>query len=220
MAFATPSEIAEFISGINPDFGEEDINDVVLNATTQMIQLKTGRNWIIDAGPIYVDGRGECFVFCPIVPINELTGLFIINNDETEEEIAVDGDERQIVFNDQTGEIRSINNSNVFETQDGFINIFPEGLKNIRIEGSFGPDIAEYPALKLLQILLYLQKLAIQDPDKYGASDIVSEKIGEYSYVKSQMERGDLKNQRKTLDGQINDLYDLLTDSGSGVLAI
>lgn len=220
MAFATASEIAEFISKINEDFTEEDISDLLVDSTTQIIELKTGRSFEIDAGPLFIDGRGEPFIFCPTTPIVTLTALKIINTDGTEISLDIAGADKQIVVNEETGEIRKIDGLFLFETQDGAVSNFPVGIKNIKIEGTFGTDIEEFPLLKFLQILLYLQILAMQDPETYGSGDIVSEKIGEYSYTKSQMERGDVKNQRKTLDGQINDLISLLTDQSGSVLAI
>jgi hypothetical protein len=219
-SFATAQEIATYIGAIDSTFILSSVSSIILDATTRLIQQKTEKTWSINYGPLYLDGRGEDFIFSPVTPIASLTGVFIIAPDLSEDSLTVSGVDRQVWFNEETGEIKFID-ADVFDiVRDSVGSRFTKGIKNIRIEGVFGVDASSAPTLKLLQCLLYLQLLGLQNSE-FLVGDIKSEKIGEYSYQLSDMEKsGNPKNQKKTLEGWINDLIDSLRDTDNSFLAI
>lgn len=220
--YATASEVLEFAINLKSDLVIGDIKDVFMNSATQIIEVKTGKTWdAIISRSLYVDGRGEPFVFCPIRPILTLTALAIISPDTTEESLDVAGTDREVWYNDETGLISRINDCE--EIQRPYSGaVFPHGVKNIKITGTFGKVSTELPILKLLQILLVTQMLGLIFPSDFRLVDLKGEKIGEYSYTLADMEYStNNDNQRKTLDGYIAWLFAQLDEERDGrVLAI
>lgn len=189
-----------------------DIPDDFMDASGEIIEGKT-KVWEIVTADQYLNGEGTNFIFCPTVPINSLTGLYIIASDTSEESLDVSGTDRQVWFDGSTGQIRRIAvNRDIARYPDaGDLDapLFPTGLQNIRISGNFGKG--PYKILKVLQTMLIFQMLERIYPKEFKAGDIVSEKLGEYSYNIGVMEyTKDPKNQKKTLEGYIDWLFDQL----------
>ncbi len=215
--YATKDAILALGIKLKPDMVLADISDMFLNSATQIIEVKTGKTWdTIAATSLYIDGRGEPFIFCPITPILTLTGLKIIAGDTTEESLDVAGTDREVWYNDQTGLISRINSQeDIARPYSGAC--FPHGVKNIKIEGTFGKVSTELPILELLQTLLVFQMLGLIFPSQFRLSDLTGEKIGEYSYTLAAMEYSvNPNNQRKTLDGYINWLFEQLDQERDG----
>ncbi len=215
--YASKATILELGQKLKPDLVLADISDMFLNSATQIIEVKTGKTWDSPLTPIlYIDGRGEPFVFSPITPIRTLTEVAIIAPDTTEELLDVSGSDREVWFNDITGEIKRISSfEDIARPYSGAC--FPEGIKNIRITGTFGKVSTELPILELLQTLLVFQMLALIFPKEFRLTDLTGEKIGEYSYTLAAMEYSvNPDNQRKTLDGYIAWLFTQLEDERDG----
>lgn len=221
--YTTKSAIIAFISTIQSDvtIAESDISDVMLASTTEQINYRTDTVWEVYSGTLYVDGRGEDFVFSPITPIVTLTGVAIIAQDTTVESLILTGTSREVWWNEETGCIKRINwdESHIeVDPQEGLY--FPEGLKNIRLIGTFG-RATHANILAMLQTLLVLKLLTFKYPSTL-VLDLIMEKIGEYQYrVGDQATSRDPKNIKKTLDGYIEYLFDCLPkDDKLTVLAV
>lgn len=220
--YVTKQAVVDFAVSLKTDLTVADITDAMLTATTQMINKETDTYWQVYAGDLYVDGRGEDFIFSPIVPIVTLTAVKIIDIDTTEESLTVSGTDREVWFNEETGLIKRIDyyGSTDIQRDPDPGALFPEGVKNIKITGTFGR--ATYAELlAMLQTMLIIQMLRFKYPSEFN-TDLISERIGEYEWRASEMQYSkDPKNSKKTLDGYISYLYSMLPqDDKLCVLAV
>jgi hypothetical protein len=213
--YETKANILAFLQKLKSDLTLADITDMIYNASTEMINSKTDTYWEIFSGDLYQDGTGRDHVFCPVVPIATLTGLVIIATDETEDSLDVSGSDRQVWYNSKTGIIKRVNwYEDRIERDTDYGAIFPLGVQNIKITGTFGRDATNHDTLnilKLLQTFICMKILGFQFPSKFNVVDAIEEKIGEYSYRIGDMQyTTNLKNQKFTLDGYIDMLFGLL----------
>ena len=217
--YETKQNILTFIQKVNNKIVLSDITDAVYNSATEMINYKTDTNWEIFSGSQILNGTGENHVFSRIVPIVTLTNVVIIAKDETETELIVSGIDRQVWFNRDTGlierisirdDIRVTGSSTTIATSP----VFPQGIENIRITGTFGRVDGSHESvatLALLQTLIVMKQMGFMFPTLARASDLIQERIGEYEYRVGDMQYSNLdKNQKLTLDGYIAHLFDCL----------
>ena len=144
--------------------------------------------------------------------------IVVINKDETEIELTFEGLDRQVWFDEVTGKIEIIRKFEDIElglsgstTILGELGVFPEGVRNIRLEGLFGTDATAI--VKLLQLFIMAKQSALIDPQGYRALDLVAETIGKYSYELSG--KSTTRLQRKSIDEYIDFLFTCLPKENS-----
>jgi len=214
--YETRANILTFLQKVKSDLVLADITDTVYNASTEMINNKTDTYWEIFAGDLYINGEGTDRFFSPVVPIVTLTNVQLIFRDGTTEDLITSGVDKQVWFNDETGEIARIDKYGMDDiTRDPDPGPrFPEGLKNIKITGTFGRDASNHDSLnilKLLQTLLVMKIMNFQFPSDFRQVDLIQERIGEYEYRIGDMQTSKVgKNQKMTLEGYIDYLFNLL----------
>jgi len=214
--YASKSEVLGFLQKIKSDLTLADITDLVYFPPVQIINQRTDTHWEIFNGTILMDGHGENYILIPIVPIVTITEILIEKIDETTESLDLAGTDRQVWWNTDTGVLTRINPNNIDITRGrGFFDgpLFPRGQQNIAVTGTFGRDVGHdaEDILKLLHILLVMKIMNFQFPSKFRAVDLVQERIGEYEYRIGDMQYSRLdSNQKLTLDGYINMLFDTL----------
>lgn len=200
---------------------ETDIPDSAFDGAGQIIDKKTESRFSVFAGDLYVDGDSENYIICPKVPIVTLTAIAIIATDLTTEALVLTTSSRNAWFNEATGLIRRISvGSDKIEYGEDYSNsIFPSGVKNIKLTGTFGGTAANI--LQLLQIMETSRILGFY-MDFIKKTNLIEEQIGEYRYKLGDMQTGkDPLNARKTLDGYIEYLYQCLPkDDNEAVLGV
>lgn len=229
--YATSAEIIAWLQTIYPPFPASAITNAILNATTELIENRTQESWAIYAGSIFITGRDEGWIQCPITPILTLTGVNLYDIDGTVAALVipanpmggtVNGREAEIVWDPLSGIVRRVNDvkfvvdiNTLDETP-----VFSEsaGYDNVELIGTFGRG--PYQLLKILQCLLAQQMLRNIYPQL--DMQLESEKIADYQYRILSMERTqNFKNQRMTLDGYIERMFELLPkDYGENYVAI
>lgn len=213
--YATATEIYNFLVQIKPTLQLSEITDSLITLATQIINQRADATWDLFIGNLYLDGKNEDWIMCPKIPIQAITALTIISIDGTEESITISGTDKQVEINNETGEIRAFDlteTEKVVRDQDRFW-LFPKGLQNIRITGTFGVDAGGSASeiLKMLTIMLVMQNLRFKDPESFRQMDLVSETIGEYKWQVGDMQySSNLKNQKLTLEGYIDYLFNSL----------
>jgi hypothetical protein len=200
---------------------EADIPDSAFNGAGQIIDKKTESRFSVFAGDLYVDGDGQNYVICPKTPIITLTALSIIHTDLTTEALVLTTASRNIWYNEATGLIKriAVEVDRIEYGQEQVDSIFPTGVKNIKMTGTFGGTAADI--LALLQIMETSRILGFF-MDFIKKANLIEEQIGEYRYKLGDMQTGkDPNNARKTLDGYIEYLYTCLPqDDNQTVLGV
>lgn len=217
--YASKATIVSLLSQINPSvpFTESDLPDIVWHGSADIIDAKADTSFNAFTGDLYVDGQAENFIFCPRVPILTLTALKRINTDTTTVSYVVSGTSREVWFNEETGLIQLINDeeTGIEYGPPATSPVFPRGVKNIKITGSFG-DTSVTNILYLLQSLLCLQALNKLGYEKFSKLDMLEEAIGEYRYkIQDSQYAKDAANQKLTLEGYIDYLFKLLPKEDS-----
>jgi hypothetical protein len=214
--YATRVEIEAFASKMNPDFLSADLTDKEILAAQEIINERSDTVWNLFSGSKYVDGTGNPYIFSPIVPIVTLTSVKIIAIDTTETSLIVSGSTREIIADFETGMIKRVQGIGVEYGEENEIGpYFPLGVQNIKLTGTFGQNGASANTLNLLQTLLCILTLSKKFSGKYN-SDLVMERIGEYEYRTDPMQYSkNPKNQKMTLEGYIDYLFESLPKEGS-----
>jgi len=215
--FLLDQNITDFFNKIYAEFALTDIPAFVRDAAYQEIVQVTEVPWELSAQTLYVDGRGVATIFCPVLPIISLTELVVIDKNTNETSLIVDqtDEDRQVWYDGETGFIKLIKPIAGIEwgtDDDADVGIFPSGVQNIKIVGTFGTDQPK-AILTLLQLYIMLRHMSKMDPDKYGSADIISERIGKYQYTLSSGGSG--ANSRMSLDTMIEHLYEVLPRENS-----
>lgn len=214
MSYVTAEDMVVFLRDLFPAIQESDITSILFSASFDEINQRSETTWQVTSVNQLADGRGSSVIFCPIVPIQTLTAVIIIAKDETEESLIISGTDRQIWFDNETGKIEIIlgstgievsgNEESPFKTS----RVFPKGVRNIRMEGTFGRTTV--PAtVSFLQMLIILKYLSFQHPTRY-AVDLIQEKIGRYSKAFGVPANQAVQNQKRGIDGMIEYLYSVL----------
>lgn len=210
--YVDEDEIVDFMQIINSDFTEDDINELIVNSMYDMINRKMDTVYETTTTTLLADGHGTYTVWCPKIPIVDITRIAIINQDETEDEFDISGDDRNIWWDTSTGKIftkRDYENKIEVYPDDESLAYgkFPDRVACVKIEGTFG-QVAN-SLVKQLQLFLILKQYAILQPSVY-ATDIISEKIGRYEYKLLNASNVSPNNQRKGIDGWIAYLFEQL----------
>jgi len=220
--YATKADVVAFVNSsldVSDQICESDIADYEMLLAQEIINNRTDTYWEITSSPttLYLDGKGFTEIVCTLVPITSLTSISIIAIDGTETALVLTGINKNCVYDPDTGIIRRTytNNEEFQMDSDDRGAIFPEGIGNVKIVGTFGGVRSSTNILKMLQIMLVIQLLGKKMPS-IVTSDIFMEKIGEYEYRMSDklysVENKD--NKRLTLEGYINYLFDCLPKDG------
>jgi hypothetical protein len=200
---------------------EADIPDSAFDGAGQIIDKKTESRFSVFAGDLYVDGDGQNYIICPRTPIVTLTGLVIIKTDLTTEALVLTTSSRNVWYNEATGLIKriAVEVDRIEYGQEQVDSIFPTGVKNIKMTGTFGGTAANI--LALLQIMETSRILGFY-MDFIKRANLIEEQIGEYRYKLGDMQTSkDPNNARKTLDGYIEYLYQCLPkDDNETVLGV
>jgi len=220
--YTTKLEVVTYLNSLKSagetQLVETDIPDSAFNGAGSIVDEKTGSRFAVFAGDLYVDGDGQNYIICPRVPIITLTGVTIINPDTSTEALVVSGTSRNIWFNEATGLIKriAITVDRIEYGQEHVDCVFPFGVKNIKMTGTFGGTSAD--VLALLQILETTRILGFF-MDFIKKTNLIEEQIGEYRYKLGDMQTGkDPNNARKTLDGYIEYLYNCLPQNDNDSL--
>jgi len=177
-----------FRSVVGNDFALSDIPSVIRTGAYEMINQVSDYVWETpQSETIYIDGRGIETLFVPKPPIVEIISITVIDGELDETELVVDqtDTDRDIWYDTLTGRIELINSFSYLDTDENLIdeyNVFPNGIGNIKIVGRFGQST---PAniLSMLQLTIMMRQMSVIDPQVFGGSDIVKERIGKYEYV-------------------------------------
>ena len=213
--FITEDMMTEFFGIFVEDFEISNIPSFLRAAAYEEIVQRSGSDWTELESTFYVDGRGDEFVYFLEVPIVTLTAITIIAPDLTETVLTIDqaDTDRQIWFDAATGKIAIIGPpiSGIEYGTDGEQSVFPEGVQNVKIEGTFGQNT---PAniLSTLQLFTIMRLMGKIDPEFYAKGDMIKEKIGRYAY-----ELGGKATDRKSIEQMIDLFYDLLPNFNSFV---
>jgi len=215
--FLTEDEITEFFTLVDSTFTIADVPPFVRSAAYQEILERSDFDWEEKVQTIYEDGRGTKEVFCPVLPIIALTEVVIVSQTLGETSLNVDqtDDDRQIWYDAATGKIeiiQPIGGIEVAGADNATASVFPTGVQNIKLVGTFGQD-SPSSILSLLQLYLMLRNMARTDPAKWGKGDIVSEKIGKYQY--ELYGRGSTQSHRQSLDQYIDYLFSVLPSNNT-----
>ena len=215
--FLSDENIIDFFGKIDDEFVLTDIPAFVRDAAYQEIVQETNVLWDPITQSLYVDGNGGNKIFCPVVPIINLTWLVVIGKELSETSLIVDqtDEDRQIWYDGETGLIELIKPITGIEwgiDDDTDVGIFPTGVQNIRIVGTFGTASPE-AILILLQLYIMLRHLSKVDPEKYGSGDVISERIGKYQYTLGG--GGNITGGRMGLDAMIAHLFEVLPQENS-----
>lgn len=215
--FLTDDVIVQYFSLLKPDFVLADIPSFIRSAAWQEIIQRTSTEWTVDSETIYVDGRGDKYLFIPEPPIVSISSMTIIGKDLTETSVTVDqtDDDRQVWWDAETGKIELINYVQGIEygfdpEQDA--GVFPKGEQNIKIVGVFGRNTPAY-ILQMLQLLCMVRHMMRVEPSTYGKGDMVMEKIGKYAY--ELYGKSTTRSERMSLDQYIDYLFGLLPQSST-----
>jgi hypothetical protein len=212
--YTSKSEVVSYLNKLKgvgeTQLVEADIPDSAFNGAGEIIDKKTRSRFSVFAGDLYVDGDGQNYVICPRTPIITLTALVIIKTDLTTEALVLTTASRNVWYHEATGLIKriAVEVDRIEYGQEQVDSIFPTGVKNIKMTGTFGGTSAN--TLALIQILETTRILGFF-MDFIKKTNLIEEKIGEYSYKLGDMQTGkDPNNARKTLDGYIEYLYSCL----------
>lgn len=209
--YTTKLEVVNYLNNLKgageTQLVEANIPDSAFNGAGEIIDKKTKSRFSVFAGDLYVDGDGQNYVICPRIPIVTLTGLVIINPDTSTEALVLSGTSRNVWYHEATGLIKriAITVDRIEYGQEHVDCVFPSGVKNIKMTGTFGGIAANI--LALIQILETTRILGFF-MDFIKKTNLIEEQIGEYRYKLGDMQTGkDPNNARKTLDGYIEYLY-------------
>jgi len=202
--YVTTQEIVDFIELINPEFLSTDINDMIVNSTYEIINKQIGGEYEEQELILHQDGRGTKEIFCPQIPIVNVTNIAIVALSGEETPFIINGEDRNIWWDANTGLIwmRPTEETNV--EINNAINLFPDRPNSVKIAGTFGEIATDL--VKVLQLMMILKQYSLLQPSLY-ASDIISEKIGRYEYKLANASNVAPDNQRKGLDGYIEWLF-------------
>jgi hypothetical protein len=221
--FVTDAEIVEFFKGVteNASFAVTDIPLLIRgNATTagtafDLIVQRSQYNWQPSSitETLYFNGEGIRSFFVRPIPILTLTEVKVFYPGGSEYAYTLTGDDKNIWWDPDTGCVSTDQGTGAlggieFGTEPySAPDIFPNGLQNIMIKGTFGINT---PAIaKMLQLLIMYKQLEFQNPTVYKkAGNIVEEQIGRYSYKLGMI--GTSKTTYKSLDDYIDSLFDAL----------
>ena len=208
--YATKAEVVTILSSMGVTITTADVSDTLLNAAKQQIDGMTNTSWSYFINHyLYMDGRNGRVIFCPIIPIASLSEVTIIGKDLEETSFDLAGDDRQVWWDSATGKIEVIkyDTENIVVSTPSDWTIFPEGVRNVRIRGTFGKKPTE--SVKLLQSLIVYRSLSTTNPKSFDGNHN-KEKIGNYQYqLDSYGANGN------ALDNQINGLVMELKDADS-----
>lgn len=204
--YVTEQEIVDFMELINEDFTVNDISEVVVNAMYQVINSKMDTVYDEVTKSIYVDGTGDRFIFCPQIPMKNITKIAIVELNGEEVGFIINGLNRNIWWDENTGKVWTDREYFGIE-YNGDRAPFPNRPVSVRIDGTFGTVSTEL--VKQLQLMLILKQYSLMQPSVY-ASDIISEKIGRYEYKLVNASNVEPSNQRKGVDGWIAFLFECL----------
>jgi hypothetical protein len=220
--YTTKAEVISYLNKLKgvgeTQLVETDIPDSAFNGAGRIIDEKTDSRFSVFAGSLFVDGDGQNYVICPRIPIITLTALVMIHTDLTTEALVLTTASRNVWYNEATGLIKriAVEVDRIEYGQEQVDSIFPTGVKNIKMTGTFGGTCAEI--LALLQILETTRILGFF-MDFIKKTNLIEEQIGEYKYKLGDMQTGkDPNNARKTLDGYIEYLYTCLPEEDNDSL--
>lgn len=220
--FVTDDQIQEFFTIVNPKFTIDNLPDFVRASSYEEILQRTDNEWTVDDSEvtIYADGTKskQLFLDKDQLPITSISEIIIIAKDLTETEVIVDqtDSDRQVWWDPNTGLIEFIetcenNIEKCFDPIDWQVaNIWPKGLRNIKITGKFGRNT---PAniLSMIQLYVMLRHMSKLKPREYASGDVVMEKIGRYQYELAGKSSGG--TEKIGIDGMIDYLYSLLPNT-------
>lgn len=224
--YVTNAEITEFLIGVLNDatFVYTDIPIIIRGDPDNSIAgsafdyVNQRADYVFDdpvgASKTYLlNGDGSPNLFSPEAPILTITECVIIARDDTEEDITLVNPDKQLFWDSDTGLITLTPNGEVYygiEYGSTYytLSVFPAGLENVRIVGTFG--INAPPIIKLLQMLVMFKQLQFQQPHKYKvAGNLVREQIGRYEYQLGVI-GFDSSSKTASLDTYIDMLFDQL----------
>ena len=180
--YASAAEIAAILTSFGITVDATDITDQMLHSTKVMLEKKTGTKWVKYYNHrLWIDGRNHNSIMCPIIPISNLHEVTVIGKDLEETTFTMTGDDRQIWWDGETGKIEIIafDSYDIAKGPPFDYNYFPEGVKNVRLRGTFG-KLAD-DTVKTAQAFMVLKQLSMVQPKTY-ALGYSMEKIGNYQY--------------------------------------
>ena len=216
--FVTDDNIVEFFGFYKSGFAIGNLPTYIREAGYEEIIQRAGSDWVADIEDVtlYLDGRGDKDLWIPEPPILSLTSLTYISKTLEETDLTIDqtDEDRQIWYDANTGHIQLIQPITGIEYgwDEDSIGVFPTGVQNIKIVGKFGTANPN-AILTIIQLYCMLRHMARIDPSTYGKGDLVSEKIGKYSY--ELYGKTSTKSERMSLDQYIDYLYGLLPSFNS-----
>lgn len=205
--YVTKQEVVDAFDAFSVTVTADDIPDMLLYSSKEKLDKRVGKTWGLESeDTYYLDGNDRNVVFVPVVPIVSLSDVIVINKDTTETSYTLTGTDRQVWWDGNTGKIEIIRREGdiLVGSRDQY-SIFPQGVRNIKITGSFGEVASEL--VKLAQILILYRVLSITNPGKYK-TDIVSEKISKYSYSRGAYSGSSILSFDEYIEGIIQDLKD------------
>ena len=192
MPYCTKQDVLDIlgIAGIS-DVTSDDIPDSFLIAADAEIDARTNTAWTeVAASEVILNGTGYDWVVVPKVPIVAITGLFIRDvENENEQEITVDGseDEVQIMHDPETGYIYLKPDvdfgftifSRLMDDDTNYDGAtFPKGVQNVTVQGTFGRTD---PLVERIASWIIVRDMGKINAKKYGFGKI-SERLGKYDY--------------------------------------
>lgn len=209
--YLTKSRLLAIAQQIDPNLVDADIIDEFFATAGEIIENRT-RVWDLETSVI-LNGEGTNQIILPVAPIISLDSITIIASDLTETELIISGADRQIEYDPNISLIKAKKiDLNRIEIESYCWNIFPIGLQNIVVEGSFGKGPNNI--LATLQTLLTFRFLRTTN-GKFNQIDLISETLGEYKWMSADMQYSkDPKNSKMTLDGMIEFLFSSLPFAG------
>lgn len=215
--FLTDDQIAEYFRILNPSFSISDIPTLIRSASYEEITQKSGFTWEAIEQTLYFDGDGTKHLFVTPIPIVSLVSMTLIGEDlaETSVNVTQTSATREIWYEPNTGKIEIINPiDNIEYGNDEEAGVFPKGIRNIKIVGTFGTS-SPASILSLLQLCIINRTMARLNPSVYAKGDILEEEIGKYRYVLAGRTTSD--STRMSLDQYIEYLFSLLPQFNSFV---
>ena len=217
--FLKDCDVVNYFSFFKADFAINEIPAYVRGSAYQQIVAKSGLTFNEESRTITINGDGTPYLSITETPIS-ITALTILNHNASSENILLNVDQtddnKNIVYNPNTGLIQYINGYNLpgyprttrTDCDEDTLYCFPRGIQNIQVTGTFGGKSGYNCILAQLQLYLMNIQMARLDPKVYGKPDMVSEKIGKYSY--EMYGRSQTKAERSTLEQMVDDLFGLL----------
>jgi len=220
--FLKDCDIVNYFSFFKPTFEIDEIPKYIRGSAYQQIVARSGTSFDNTTRTITINGDGTPYLSILETPIT-ITALSILNHNASSEDIDLNvdptSDEKNIVYNPLTGLIQYINGYNLpgyprttrTDCDEDTLYCFPRGIQNIQVTGTFGGKSGYNCILAQLQLYLMNIQMARLNPQIYGKPDMVSEKIGKYSY--EMYGRSQTKAERSTLEQLVDQLFNMLPGS-------